>query len=144
MVDYRGIDEKNVQNALDSVASEVAADVAVDVAAVQAEVDAVEVDVSSAEADIVSLQSDVGTAQTDISNLQADKQDKLGIFVSGVEVGTGAPQNVAHTLGVAPSKVLVSIQTSAGAVSIAEGVHTITDVVVTVTLGDTFKVLAIV
>lgn len=72
----------------------------------------------------------------------ATKQSSAGIFVSDEETGTGSEQSIAHGLGVIPSKVIVAIQTTAGAVSIVEGTHTDEDILVTVTSGDTFKVLA--
>ncbi len=68
----------------------------------------------------------------------------MAIFASAETAGTGSAQNVAHGLGVAPSKVLISA-TEFGAnvaVDIAEGTHTATNVVLTVTSGVKFKVLA--
>lgn len=67
--------------------------------------------------------------------------------VSAEQTGTGSAQNVAHGLGVAPSLVLV-VPTEhpgtpdTGAFDIAEGTHTSTNVVVTVTANVKFKVLA--
>lgn len=77
-----------------------------------------------------------------------------GKFASAEQTGTGSAQNVAHGLGVAPSAVLISItdpgiETSGAAdgakrAVITEGTHTTTNVVVTVTSGAKFKVLAFV
>jgi len=77
-----------------------------------------------------------------------------GKFASAEQTGTGSAQNVAHGLGVVPSAVLVSITDpgleTAGAADgalravIVEGSHTTTNVVVTVTAGAKFKVLAFV
>lgn len=74
---------------------------------------------------------------------------KAKAFVSTEQTGTGSAQNVAHGLGAAPSAVLVSIteipdaviDANAG-VDVAEGTHTTTNVVLTVTSGVKFKVLA--
>jgi len=59
------------------------------------------------------------------------------------EVGTGAPQNVAHSLGKVPTGVLVSFTDvpAAGGAVITEGVHTDAEVVLTVTALAKFKVL---
>lgn len=67
-----------------------------------------------------------------------------GAFVSSETTGTGSSQNVAHGLGRTPTKVLISLtEFSSGTnVDVAEGSHTSTNVVVTVTSGVKFKVLA--
>lgn len=72
-----------------------------------------------------------------------------GVFVSTEQTGTGSSQNVAHGLGVTPSKVLVAPTEhpgtpDTGAFDIAEGAHDATNVVVTVTANVKFKVLAFV
>ena len=47
------------------------------------------------------------------SNLNADQRAALAgsvraqMFISGVQTGTGAPQNIVHTLGYAPTRVVV-------------------------------------
>lgn len=73
---------------------------------------------------------------------------KQPLFVSTEQTGTGSAQNVAHGLGVAPSKVLiVPTELAAGLAAgydAAEGTHTTTNVVVTVTSGAKFKVWALV
>ena len=69
----------------------------------------------------------------------------IGIFVSAETTGTGSAQNVTHGLAGTPTKVIIS-PTEFGAstaVDVAEGTHTATNVVVTVTSGVKFKVLAI-
>jgi hypothetical protein len=66
-------------------------------------------------------------------------------FLSVVETGTGASQNIAHGLGAVPAGVLVSCTDNSGCAdvfTVAEGTHTSTNVVVTVTSGAKFKVLA--
>jgi|TARA_B100001750_G_scaffold239658_1_gene248041 hypothetical protein len=68
----------------------------------------------------------------------------MAIFVSSEQTGNGSAQNVAHGLGIAPSKVLIA-PTEFGAsvaVDIAEGTHTATNVVCTVSNGVKYKVLA--
>lgn len=67
-----------------------------------------------------------------------------GVFISSEQTGTGSSQNVAHGLGRTPTKILVAPTEflSNQNVDIAEGTHTSTNVVVTVTSGVKFKVLA--
>lgn len=68
---------------------------------------------------------------------------KAKAFVSTVQTGTGASQNIPHGLGVTPSAVLiVPYNVTAATYTAAEGSHSSTNVVVTVATGDTFKVLA--
>lgn len=73
---------------------------------------------------------------------------KMAMFISTEQTGTGSAQNIAHGLGVAPSKVLVSptelVADLAAGYDVAQGSHTTTNVVVTVTSGAKFQVLAIV
>jgi hypothetical protein len=63
-----------------------------------------------------------------------------GIYVSPVETGTGASQNIAHGLGVVPSAVVTTFTGSTSSQAVTEGTHTTTNAVVTVTSGATFKV----
>lgn len=67
-----------------------------------------------------------------------------GVFISSEQTGTGSSQNVAHGLGRAPTKVIVALTEflSNQSVDVAEGSHDSTNVVVTVTSGVKFKVLA--
>jgi hypothetical protein len=72
------------------------------------------------------------------------------VFVSGLRTGTGSSENVAHGLGATPSLVLVAPQTGHDGVggqgnlapTITEGAHDSTDVVVTVTSGAKYKLIA--
>jgi hypothetical protein len=72
------------------------------------------------------------------------------VFASASTTATGSSQNVAHSLGRTPSKVIVSVyqgHDGAGATgtqmaTIVEGTHTSTNCVVTVTAGSKFKVFA--
>lgn len=71
-------------------------------------------------------------------------------FISTSQNGAGAPQNIAHGLSGTPSKVVVVLtggHNGAGAAgtqagSVTQGVHTATDVNVTVTQGCTYQVIA--
>jgi hypothetical protein len=67
-------------------------------------------------------------------------------FVSTELTGTGSAQNVAHSLGVVPAAVAIiptdTAPATVGAYTAVEGAHTATNVVVTVTSGKKFKVLA--
>jgi hypothetical protein len=69
-----------------------------------------------------------------------------GIFISAETTATGSAQNVAHGLGVIPNKVLIAptelAADLAAGYDVAEGSHTSTNVVLTVTSGAKFKVLA--
>lgn len=72
---------------------------------------------------------------------------KAKVFISTEQTGTGSSQNVAHGLAATPAGVLVAPTEhpgtpDTGAFDIAEGTHTSTNVVVTVTTNVKFKVLA--
>lgn len=64
-----------------------------------------------------------------------------GAFVSATQTGTGANQNVAHDLGVIPGVVLIAMD-STDSKTYVLGTHTAQNVVVNVTSGATFKVIA--
>jgi hypothetical protein len=68
------------------------------------------------------------------------------LFVSTEQTGTGAPQNIAHGFGVQPSLVLIvptdTAPATVGQYTATEGAHDTTNVVVTVTSGKKYKVLA--
>lgn len=84
----------------------------------------------------------VGNAQVrDADKIQGGK---LSVFKSTEQTGTGSSQDVAHGLGRVPSLVLVFMTESAGAgFDVAEGAHDATNVKVTVTTGEKFKVVAL-
>jgi hypothetical protein len=64
-------------------------------------------------------------------------------FKSTVQTGNGSAQSVAHGLGVVPSLVLiVGYDLTGGAYVVTEGTHTSTNVVVTVTNGEKYVVIA--
>jgi hypothetical protein len=71
---------------------------------------------------------------------------KTAMFVSVELTGTGAPQNIAHGLGAVPAFVFGSptdtSPATAGIYTLTEGAHDATNVIVTVTSGKKFKVLA--
>ena len=69
----------------------------------------------------------------------------MAIFVSADQVGTGSAQNIAHGLGVVPSKTILSIFNFGAnvAVDVDEGTHTSTNCVVTATSGVKYKILAL-
>ena len=68
------------------------------------------------------------------------------IFVSTEQTGTGSAQNIAHGLARAPSVVFIAptdtSPATVGQYTVTEGTHDATNVVVTVTSGKKFKVLA--
>lgn len=86
----------------------------------------------------------VGTAELAAGAVTAAK---AAVFFSAETVATGAAQNVAHGLGVAPAGVLI-VPTEhpgvpdTGAFDIAEGTHTTTNVVFTATVNLKVKVFA--
>jgi hypothetical protein len=64
-------------------------------------------------------------------------------FKSTEQTGTGSPQNIAHGLGVVPSVVTIQPSNLTGGVYVVvEGTHTSTNVVVTVTSGEKYLVVA--
>ncbi len=68
------------------------------------------------------------------------------VFVSTELTGTGSAQNVAHGFGSVPTKIFIAptdlTPATVGQYVVTEGAHTATNVVVTVTTGKKFKVLA--
>ncbi len=68
------------------------------------------------------------------------------IFVSTEQTGTGSTQNIAHGLARAPSVVFIAptdtSPATVGQYTVTEGTHDATNVIVTVTSGKKFKVLA--
>ena len=71
---------------------------------------------------------------------------KMKVFKSSEQTGNGSAQNVAHGLGVTPGLVIVyptdTSPATVGAYVMAEGSHSSTNVVVTVTTGKKYKVVA--
>lgn len=86
----------------------------------------------------------VGTSE--LASLAVTKAKAL-VFVSSEQTGNGSEQSVAHGLGATPAAVLV-VPTEhpgtpdTGAFDIAEGTHTSTNVLVTVTTNVKYKVFA--
>jgi hypothetical protein len=70
----------------------------------------------------------------------------MSVFKSTEQTGTSSNQNIAHGLGVTPGLVMVfptdTNVTTTGDYIVTEGTHTTTNVVVTVTTGKKFKVVA--
>lgn len=89
-----------------------------------------------------------GTDIRVLGNADVGKLTKAGtaLFVSAEQTGTGSPQNIAHGLGVAPAAVFTAPTDTApattGVYTLTEGAHDATNVVVTVTSGKKFKVMA--
>jgi hypothetical protein len=96
------------------------------------------------------VQDGAFAATSTIRALFADKFlpfAKANAFVSTEQTGTGSSQNVAHGLTGTPAAVLISVTELPDAAAetgfdVAEGAHDGTNVVVTVTSGVKFKVLA--
>lgn len=77
-----------------------------------------------------------------------DDAIEKGWFVSAEQTGTGSAQNIAHTLGVVPSKVVVIptdlTPATVGQYSAVQGTHTAANCIVTVTTGKKYVVQAFV
>jgi len=83
----------------------------------------------------------ISNSKIESSTIEAGK---ISYFKSASTTGTGGAQNIAHGLGRVPALVIVIPQTnSATNVSIIEGTHTSTNVVVTVPNTTTFRVVAL-
>ena len=81
----------------------------------------------------------------DIKNATIEAVD-LAIFVSDIQTGTGSAQAVAHGLGVAPTKIIVTVYADANEstpTTVTEGSVTATNISHTVTIGAKYKVLAL-
>ncbi len=66
-----------------------------------------------------------------------------GVFLSAEQTGNGAPQNVAHGLGVVPSLVFAIPNNITGnPYVITYGSHTSTNAIVTATTGEKYRVIA--
>lgn len=95
------------------------------------------------------IESDVANGAVTNSKLATGSVtvSKMRVFKSTQLTGTGASQNVAHGLGAVPGLVMVypvdtNVATT-GDYVMTEGSHTNTNVVVTVTSGKKFVVVAI-
>jgi hypothetical protein len=68
------------------------------------------------------------------------------VFFSAVQTGTGAPQNIAHGLGVIPELVFAIPEdlnvATIGAYTVVNGTHTSTNAIFTVTTSKTYRVVA--
>jgi hypothetical protein len=98
------------------------------------------------EADLAAAKEKVTTRSKYDEVIEKQLVKSAGVFVSAELTGTGASQNVAHDLGVVPSKVFVAptdlTPATVGSYSVVEGAHTNANIVLTVTSGKKFKVLA--
>ena len=80
--------------------------------------------------------------QANFKGIYPSKQKQ---FLSAVQTGNGAQQSIAHGMGAVPAGVLASCTDNSGSTNVftvAEGAHTATNVLVTVTTGAKYKVLA--
>lgn len=66
-----------------------------------------------------------------------------GWFVSTTQTGTGAPQNIAHGLGVTPSAWWHCLLTTSGDPGMVRGSADATNVVMTAAVGVTYIVVAV-
>lgn len=91
------------------------------------------------------------TGDVRLDGISAAEPASASIFVSAQVAATGAPQPIAHGLGVIPSEVTVQLESGhngAGAVGDlvplvnSDGAHDVTNAEVTVTIGALFKVTA--
>lgn len=81
------------------------------------------------------------------ARVRLDAAGNPRLFVSSEQTGTGSAQNVAHGLGETPVFVIATptdtSPSTAGVFVVTMGTHTSTNVVITVTSGKKFMVLAI-
>jgi hypothetical protein len=100
---------------------------------------------NSAGVDVTTITGDVTINSSKVSAIGASKvkSANMAIFVSTVQTANGSAQNVAHSLGVSPTTVLViPVSTLAGATAFSFTKGS-TNVVVTGTNTATYMVLAI-
>lgn len=92
------------------------------------------------------VSGDLPTNAVGTANIQAQAVTyaKSALFIANGETGTGSSQNIAHGLGVVPSKVFIAFEGSTSSQAVTYGTHTTTNVVVTVTNGAKFSVFAMV
>lgn len=69
------------------------------------------------------------------------------VFLSALQTGSGAAQNIAHGLGVVPDLVFVITEdvspATTGAVTVTYGTHTSTNAIITINNNKTYRVVAI-
>jgi hypothetical protein len=89
----------------------------------------------------------VGTTAGRLAGLQNAVTSTQSAFLSALQTGTGAAQNIAHGLGVVPDLVFVITEdvspATTGAVTVTYGAHTSTNAIVTVNVNKTFRVVAL-
>ena len=89
----------------------------------------------------------VGTTAGRLAGLQNAATSTQAAFVSVPQTGTGAPQNIAHGLGVVPDLVFAIpddlTPATTGAYAVTTGAHTSTNAIFTVTTSKTYRVVAI-
>ena len=95
----------------------------------------------------INLSGDITVSDAGVATIGAAKvtKAKAKVFVSTEQTADGSAQSIAHGLAATPAFVLVTVTNNAGIDTqwdVAEGSHTSTNVVVTVTTGVTYKVLA--
>ena len=95
----------------------------------------------------INLSGDVTVSDAGVATIGVAKvtKAKAKVFVSTEQTADGSAQSIAHGLGAVPSIVLITVTNNAGIDTqwdVAEGSHTSTNVVVTVTTGVTYKVFA--
>lgn len=82
------------------------------------------------------------------TTLRVRLSGRTRFFQSSEQTGTGSAQNIAHGLGRTPTLVIVyptdTAPATTGAYTLTEGTHTSTNVVVTVTSGKKYRVVAFV
>lgn len=89
----------------------------------------------------------VGTTAGRLAAFKNAATSTQASFLSALQTGTGAPQNIAHGLGVVPDLVFVITEdvspATTGAVTVTYGAHTSTNAIVTVNVNKTYRVVAI-
>lgn len=105
------------------------------------------ISVSSVESDVISEKTSAAGVTVDgclIKDGRAALLATNAMFLSTEQTGTGAPQNVAHGMGAIPTLAFaIPSDLTGGVCAIVYGTHTTTNVVVTVTSGEKFRIVAI-
>lgn len=105
------------------------------------------ISVSAVESDVISEKTAAAGVTVDGCLIKDGRAALLAtgaLFLSTEQTGTGSAQNVAHGFGSIPTICFaIPSDITGGAYTVAYGTHTTTNVVVTVTTGEKFRIVAI-
>lgn len=105
------------------------------------------ISVSSVESDVISEKTSAAGVTVDgclIKDGRAALLATASMFLSTEQTGTGSPQNVAHGFGSIPTICFaIPSELTGGIYAVVYGTHTTTNVVLTVTSGEKFRIVAV-